>query len=65
MAHDRRITRVVTHSDHEWPFVSESYISHKADLSDLGEPYLSEVRRAILEEKLGYCPGELTKPKSS
>ena len=30
----------------EWPWTLAEYVRHKLDLSDLGEPYLSAVKRA-------------------
>jgi len=33
-----------------WPFVETGYIYHKIDLSDLGEPYLSAVKRSLAED---------------
>ncbi len=37
--------------DHNlWPFTEIGFIYHKIDLSDLGEPYLSAVKRSLAED---------------
>jgi hypothetical protein len=36
--------------DGPWPLTETGYIYHKIDLSDLGEPYLSAVKKSLAEE---------------
>lgn len=33
-----------------YPFTETGYIYHKLDLSDLGEPYLSAVKKSLAED---------------
>lgn len=40
-----------------WPHAETGYIYHKTDLSDLAEPYLSAVKKSLLE---GATPAEET-----
>lgn len=46
-APDRIWTYVTVLTPMEWPAMMRGYVSHKADLSDLGEPYLSAVKEAL------------------
>lgn len=40
---DRQLTYVEVRTGHDWPWVEVGLVSHRPDLSDLGEPYLSAV----------------------
>lgn len=46
----------------DWPFIEASYVIHREDLSDLGEPYLSAVKqaRAIKAENKNAAGNEPT-----
>jgi hypothetical protein len=50
-----RFTSYRLEGDGVWPLVEIGYIYHKVDLTDLGEPYLSAVKRSLAE---GSTPGE-------
>lgn len=43
------VTMVNMVDDQPWPFHTTAWISHRRDLSDLGEPYLSAVRAALCD----------------
>jgi hypothetical protein len=47
MSDDRVWTYVTVRTDHDYPWTLAGFVSHRRDLSDLGEPYLSAVKDAL------------------
>lgn len=47
---DILLTTVKIETVHEWPWVKVATVSHRRDLADLDEPYLSAVRAALVDE---------------
>ena len=45
-----RFTAYRLEGEGAWPFTETGYIYHKIDLSDLGEPYLSAVKKSLAED---------------
>ena len=48
-ANGYRITFYRLEGSGKWPLVETGFIYHKIDLSDLGEPYLSAVKKSLAE----------------